>query len=153
MLSSKSLQITNVGDLQDGGGVRCGDHLSPHKYIRNTSTCGKTPTKHLLNTDRRPQTSQKARNSPPTRVGQKKKTDKRIGKGPAPLGGRCEGGKVSTHQETLSLAETGSGGGEALEPQRRVQQQGCRGQRGEIPTQRIGADEHLTAREACLLTC
>ena len=47
------------GDLQDGGGVRCGDHLPLHKYIRNTSTCGTTPTEHLLNTGRRPQTSQK----------------------------------------------------------------------------------------------
>ena len=61
------------GDLQDGGGVRRGDHLPPHKYIRNTSTCGTTPTEHLLNTGRRPQTSQKARNSLRTWVGQKKK--------------------------------------------------------------------------------
>ena len=42
------------GDLQDGGGVRCGDRLPPHKYIRNTSTCGTTPTEHLLNAGRRP---------------------------------------------------------------------------------------------------
>ena len=55
-------------DLQDGGGVRHGDHLPPHKYIKNT-----TPKEHLLNTGRRPQTSQKARNSPLTWVGQKKK--------------------------------------------------------------------------------
>ena len=61
------------GDLQDGRGVRCGDHLPPHKYIRYTSTCGTTPTEHLLNAGRRPQTSQKARNSPCTWVGQKKK--------------------------------------------------------------------------------
>ena len=61
------------GDLQDSGGVRHGDHLPPHKYIRNTSTCGTTPTAHLLNAGRRPQTSQKARNSPRTWVGQKKK--------------------------------------------------------------------------------
>ena len=27
-----------LGDLQDGGGVRRGDHLPPHKYIRNTTT-------------------------------------------------------------------------------------------------------------------
>ena len=47
------------GDLQDGRGVRCGDYLPPHKYIRNISTCGTTPTEHLLNTGRRPQTSQK----------------------------------------------------------------------------------------------
>ena len=46
----------------------------------------------------------------------------------------------------------GVGGGEASEPQRRVQQQGCRGQSGEIPAQRIGANQHSPAREACLLT-
>ena len=101
------------GDLQDGGGVRCGDHLPPHKYIRNTSTCGTTPTEHLLNASRRPQTSQMARNTPRTWGGQKKKgkTDKRIGTGLAPLGGSCERGKVSTHKEAPSLAETGDGGG------------------------------------------
>ena len=60
-------------ELQDGGRVRCGDHHPPHKYIRNTSTCGTTPTEHLLNAGRRPQTSQKARNSPRIWVGQKKK--------------------------------------------------------------------------------
>ena len=59
--------------LQDGRGVRSGDHLPPHKYIRNTSTCGTTPTEHLLNAGRRPQTSQKARNYQRTWVGQKKK--------------------------------------------------------------------------------
>ena len=87
-------------DLQDGGGLRRGDHLPPHKYIKNTSTCGTTPTEHLLNAGRRPQTSQKARNSPHTWVEQKKKEknrDKRIQMEPAPLGGSCEGGKVSTH--------------------------------------------------------
>ena len=39
-----------------------------------------------------------------------------------------------------------------MEPWRRVQPQGCRGQSGEIPAQRIGADQHSPAREACLLT-
>ena len=42
--------------------------------------------------------------------------------------------------------------GEASEPRRRAQQQGCRGQSGEIPAQRIGTDQHSPAREACLLT-
>ena len=42
--------------------------------------------------------------------------------------------------------------GEASEPWRRVQQQGCGGQSGEIPAQRISADQHSPAREACLLT-
>ena len=40
-----------------------------------------------------------------------------------------------------------------MEPRRRAQQQGCGGQSGESPTQRIGADQHSPAREACLLTC
>ena len=53
-------------DLQDGRGVRCGDNLPPHRYIKNTSTCGRTPTENLLNPGRRPQTSQKARKSPGT---------------------------------------------------------------------------------------
>ena len=44
------------------------------------------------------------------------------------------------------------GGGEASEPRRRVQQQGCMGQSREIPAQRIGAHQHSPAREACLLT-
>ena len=44
-------------------------------------------------------------------------------------------------------------GGEASETQRRAQQQGYREQRGEIPTQRIGTDQHSPARDACLLTC
>ena len=42
--------------------------------------------------------------------------------------------------------------GEASEPQRRARQQGCRGQSGEIPAQRIAADQHSPAQEACLLT-
>ena len=60
-------------ELHDGGRIRHGDHLPPHKYIRNTSTCGTTPTDQLLNAGRRPQTSQKASNSPCTWVEQKKK--------------------------------------------------------------------------------
>ena len=42
--------------------------------------------------------------------------------------------------------------GGALEPRRRAQPHGCGGQSGEIPAQRIGADQHSPAREACLLT-
>ena len=65
LLQPKWMQM----ELQHGRRVRCGDHLPPHKYIRNTSTCGTAPTEHLLNAGRRPQTSQKARNSPRTWVG------------------------------------------------------------------------------------
>ena len=45
------------------------------------------------------------------------------------------------------------GGGEALEPWRRAQQQGCRGKSREMPAQTITADQHSPARETCLLTC
>ena len=42
--------------------------------------------------------------------------------------------------------------GEASEPRRREQPQGCGGQSREIPVQRISADQDSPAREACLLT-
>ena len=109
--------IIEEEDLQDGGGLRHGDHLPPHKYIKNTRTCGTPPTEHLLNAGRRPQTPQKERNSP-TYLGRakekRKNRHKRIGTGPAPVGGSCEGGKVSTYQEAPSWAETGGGGGGKL---------------------------------------
>ena len=85
---------------QDGGRVRRGDHLPSHRYSRNTSTHGTAPTEHPLNTGRRHQTSQKGKKIP-TYLGRAKEKrnnrDKRIGTGPAPVGGSCGGGKVSTH--------------------------------------------------------
>ena len=39
-----------------------------------------------------------------------------------------------------------------MEPWRRAQPQGCGGQSGEIPAQRIGADQHSPAQEACVLS-
>ena len=58
---------------EDGGRVRRGDHLPSHRYSRNTSTRGTAPTEHPMNAGRKRPTSQKARNSPRTLVGQKKK--------------------------------------------------------------------------------
>ena len=58
--------------LQDGRRVRCGDHLPPHKYIRNTSTCGTTPTEHLLNAGLSPPKSKKL----PTYLGSAKEKEK-----------------------------------------------------------------------------
>ena len=45
----KEIKGIQGGDYQDGRRIRHGDHLPPHKYIRNTSTCATTPTEHLLN--------------------------------------------------------------------------------------------------------
>ena len=42
--------------------------------------------------------------------------------------------------------------GEALEPRRRAQPQGCGGQSGEVPARRISAEQRSPAREACLLS-
>ena len=82
------------------------------KYIYMWNNSYRTPTECWQKTSDFP----KARNSPRTWVGQKKKQKrvKRIGMGPTPLGGSCEGGKVSTHQEAPSLAETAGGGGGKL---------------------------------------
>ena len=55
--------------------------------------------------------------------------------------------KKPLHRQRLWVAEGG-----ALEPRRRVQPQGCRGQSGEIPPQRKGADQHSPVRESYLLT-
>ena len=55
-------------------------------------------------------------------------------------------------RKPLHWRRWGGGRGEASEPRRRAQQQGCRGQSGEIPAQRISANQHSPAREACLLT-
>ena len=141
-------------DLQDGGGVRRGDRLPPHKHIRNTSTCGTTPTEHLLNTGRRPQASQKTRNSPRTWVGQKKKQRQKNRDRTFTSGRELWRRKGFHTLEAPSRAETaGVRGGEASEPRRRAQPQGCGGQSGEIPAQRIGANQHSPAWEACLLTC
>ena len=77
LLSPLSMSVFKVHFLragrEDGGRVRHGDHLPSHRYSRNTSTGGTPPTEHPLNAGRRRQTSQKARNSPRTWVGQKKK--------------------------------------------------------------------------------
>ena len=55
-------------------------------------------------------------------------------------------------RKPLHWQRWGVGWGEALGPRRRAQQQGCGGQSREILAQRIGADQHSPAREACLLT-
>ena len=39
-----------------------------------------------------------------------------------------------------------------MEPQRRAQPQGCGGQSGEAPAQRLGTEQHSPALEDCLLT-
>ena len=46
----------------------------------------------------------------------------------------------------------GGGRGGSFGAMEESTEQGCRGKSGEIPTQRIGADQHSPAREACLLT-
>ena len=122
------------------------------KYIYMWNNSYRTPTERWQKTSDIPKGKKL-----PTYLGRakekRKNRDKRIGTGPAPLGGSCEGRKVSTHLEAPSRAETGSGKGEASEPRRRAQQQWCGGQIGETPAQRLGANnQHLPDQEACLFT-
>ena len=97
------------GGLQDGRGVRRGDHYPHQKYIKNTSTCGTTPAEHLLNADRRPQTSQKARKSPRTWVGRKKKEKTQKNRDRTCTSGRELWRRKSFH--TLGSPFTGGDGG------------------------------------------
>ena len=114
-------------ELQDGGRLRRGDHLAPHKYIRNTSTCGTTPTEHLLNAGRRPQTSQTARNSPCTWVGPKKKEQRQKNRDGTCTSGRELWRRKGFHTLGSPLwAEAAGGEWGASEPRRRAQQQGCK---------------------------
>ena len=55
-------------------------------------------------------------------------------------------------RKPLHWQRWGVGRGEASDPWRRAQQQGCRRKSGETPAQRIGADEHSPAQEDSLLT-
>ena len=99
---------------------------------------------------------QKARNSPRTWVGQNKKEKtetKEYGRDLHQWEGAVKEEKFPHTRKPLCgwRRGRGRGGGEASEPRKKVQQQGCGGQRGEIPAQRISADQHSPAREACLL--
>lgn len=53
--------MTHTETEEDAGGVRCGDHLPLHKYIKNSSDYGTIPIEKLLKDSRRPQTSQKGK--------------------------------------------------------------------------------------------
>ena len=87
-------------DLQDGRGVRRGDHLPPHKihqkYIYMWNNSYRTPIEHWQKTSDFPK-GKKLPTYLGSAKGKRKNRDKRIGTRPASLGGSCEGGKVSTH--------------------------------------------------------
>ena len=87
-------------DLQDEGGVRRGHHLPPHKYIKKYfymwNSSYRTPTESWQKTSDFPK-DKKLPIYLGRAKGKRKKGDKRIRTGPAPLGGSCHGGKVSTH--------------------------------------------------------
>ena len=78
--------------------------LLPTNISKNTSVCGTTPTEHLmLAEDLKP--PKKASCSPHNGGRAKeirKKRDKSIRMGPAPLGGSCEGGKFFSHFQKSS---------------------------------------------------
>ena len=64
-----------------------------HKYIYMWNNSYRTPTERWQKTS----DFQKSKKLLGRAKEKEKNRDKRIGMGPAPLGGSCEGGKVSTH--------------------------------------------------------
>ena len=82
----------------------------------------------------------------------RKNRDKRIGMGPAQWEGAVKEERFPHTRKPLRGWRLRVAEGEASEPRRRAQQQGCGGQSGEIPAQRIGANQHSPAREVSLLT-
>ena len=110
------------------------------KYIYTWNNSYRTPTECWQKTSDLPKGKEKGKKLL-TYLGRAKEKrnnrDKRIGTGPATLGRSCEEEKCPHTRKP-----TAGGGGEASEPRRRAQQQGCRGQSREIPAQRISADQH-----------
>ena len=140
-----------LGDIQGGGGVRHGDHPPPHKYIYMWNNSYRTPT------ERWQKTSDLTKGKKlPTYLGrakEKRKTrDKRIGTGPAPVGGNREGEKFPhtrkpLHGRRLRVAEGGSF--RALEESAAT---GVRRAKRRDSRMEDRCRQHSPAREACLLT-
>ena len=84
-----------------------------HKYIYTWNCSYRTPTERWQKTSDLPKGKKL-----PKYLGKAKETrnnrDKRIGMGPAPVGGSCEERNVSTHYEAPSRAETAGGRGGKL---------------------------------------
>ena len=120
------------------------------KYIYMWNSSYRTPTECWQKTSDFPKGKKLA-----TYLGRAKEKNKQRQKN---RDGTCTSGRELWRRKgfhTLGSPFTGGDGearGEASEPRRRAQQQGCRGQSREIPTQRISADQHSPAWEACLLT-
>ena len=114
------------------------------KYIYMWNNSYRTPT------ERRQETSDIPKGKKlPTHLGRAKEKrrnrDKRIGSNLHVWEGSVKEEKFSHTRKPLHWQRWWVDGGEASEPQKRAQQQGCRGQSGEIPAQRIGADQHSPA--------
>ena len=111
------------------------------KYIYMWNNYYRTPTERWQN----PSDFPKGKKLPTylSRAKEKRKNrDKRIGTGLHLREGAVKEEKFPHTRKPLHWQRRRVGGGEASEPQRRTQQQGCRGQSGEIPAQRISANQH-----------
>ena len=138
-------------ELQDGGRVRRGDHLPPHKYIRNTSTCGTTPTEHWQKNSDLP----KGKKIPTHLGGAKEKTEtKEQGRDLHQWEGavkeeRFPHTRKPLRGQRLWVAEGGSFGATEESAATGVRRAKRRDSRTEA---RLGAQQHSPARGACLLT-
>ena len=130
------LIMVERGDFQNGREVRCRGHLPPHKYIYMSHNSYRTPTECWQKTSDFPKG---------------KKIHTHLGKAEEKTETKEQGWNLHFWEEAVKEEKFPHTrkplhwqrwwwAGEALEPQRRVQQQGCRKQRGEIPAQMVSAD-------------
>ena len=122
------------------------------KYIYMWNNSYRTPTEHWQKTSDLPKGKKL-----PMYLGRVKEERKNRQKN---RDGTCTSGRELWRRKGFhTLGSPFAGGdcgwrrGKASEPRRRAQQQGYRGQSGEIPAQRIGADQHSPDWETSLLTC
>ena len=118
------------------------------KYIYTWNSSYRTPTERWQKTSDFPKGKKL-----PTYLGRTKEK----GKTEKNRDGTCTSGRELWRRKSFHTlgrpftGRDGAWGGEASEPRRRAQQQGCGGQSREIPARRIGADQHSPAGEAGLL--
>lgn len=114
---------------------RMGDHLSPYKYIRNSSPYGTNPTEHLLKSGRRPPDFQKGK---PISLeeGRSKDEDKNRDKGFQDGNLHFSEGVVREVKFPHISSPLRVGGGGSFGTSEGVQQQMLRRQNGENSPQR-----------------
>ena len=126
-------------DLQDGRGVRRGDHLPSKKHIYVLNNSCRTPTEHWQKTSDFPK-SKKLHTNLGRAKEKRKSRDKRIGMGPAPLEGAVKEEMFPHTRKSLQWWRWGVAGGNLQSHGGECSNKGAEGKaerflhRGSVPT-------------------